>query len=168
MARRYVLSMMAANRVGILAAVTNGLAELGGNLVEASQTVVQEFFTLILAADFPEDRDPQIIQDHLRDVCRPFDMIVTLKDPRYEEFDASAVETSVAGTLVVSGTDQPGILRDVTARLARLNINIAGVHAFARDDGTYLIELKLAASGELDGESILNELIPLGLNIQLR
>jgi predicted amino acid-binding ACT domain protein len=72
MPRRYVITLTAANRVGILAAVTEALSQLGGNLVEIRQTVVQKFFTIILAADFPDERLPHVVADHIRDIGRPF------------------------------------------------------------------------------------------------
>ncbi len=81
MAKRYLISLMAANRVGILAALANALTELGGDMQEVSQTVMQKFFTIILAADFPDHRDPQIIVEHIRGVCQPFGVEVSLKDP---------------------------------------------------------------------------------------
>ena len=81
MPRRLIITLTAANRVGILAGVSNALAELSGDLQEIRQTVVQKFFTMIIAADFPAERDPQIVLDHIRDVCRPYSVDVTLKDP---------------------------------------------------------------------------------------
>lgn len=167
MARRYVLSMMAANRVGILAAVTNAMAELGGNLVEASQTVIQGFFTLIFVAEFPDDRDPQVIQDHVRDVCRPFDMVVMLKDPQQESFPINSEDSTDEWTLTVSGPDQPGILRDITSRLARQGIDIAGVHAYAMDDNSYLIQLRLKVPSGTDQARLHAELQSLGLSVEL-
>ena len=84
MSKRYIITFMAANRVGILAAVTTSLAELGGDIQEVSQTVMQRFFTIIMSAEFPENRDPSVIIDHIRGVCRPFGVEVNLKDPKVE------------------------------------------------------------------------------------
>ena len=44
--KEWIIIMAAANRAGILAAVTKAMAELGGDLREASQTVVRGFFTM--------------------------------------------------------------------------------------------------------------------------
>ena len=84
MAKRYVIGLMAANRTGILAAVTTAMAELGGDIQEVSQTVMQKFFTIILAADFPDHRQAEVIVEHLRDACRQFGVEVILKDPDQE------------------------------------------------------------------------------------
>ena len=85
MTKRYLISVMAANRVGILTALTNALEELGANLVEVQQNVMQQFFTLMLAADFPEQRTPDVVVDHIRGICRPFGGDVIIKDPQIEK-----------------------------------------------------------------------------------
>ena len=54
MAREYIITMTAENRVGIMSAVTKAMTELGGDLREASQTVVRGFFTMIFSAEFPD------------------------------------------------------------------------------------------------------------------
>ena len=41
MSKRYVLCLTAANRTGILAAVTRALSELGGDIDEVSQAVMK-------------------------------------------------------------------------------------------------------------------------------
>ena len=56
MPKEYIITMTAANRVGILAAVTNAMAELDADLKEARQTVVRRFFTMIFSAEFPKSR----------------------------------------------------------------------------------------------------------------
>ncbi len=66
MARELIITMAAANRAGILAAVTKAMSELGGDLREASQTVVRGYFTMIFSAEFPDQIDQTLIRDHLR------------------------------------------------------------------------------------------------------
>lgn len=90
MAREYIITMTAANRVGILSAVTKALSELGADLREASQTVVRGFFTMIFSAEFPDEMDPVVITDHLQDVCRSFGIDVNLKDADAERDDSDA------------------------------------------------------------------------------
>src|SRR5579863_249583 len=61
MSKRYVLCLTAANRTGILAAVATALSELGGDIHQISHTTVANFFALILTANFPDNRDPEVI-----------------------------------------------------------------------------------------------------------
>ena len=55
--RRYVISLAGSNRIGALAAVSQAVAELGGNICEIRQTVVDKFFAILLSADFPDERE---------------------------------------------------------------------------------------------------------------
>ncbi|HEO69757.1 MAG TPA: ACT domain-containing protein, partial [Candidatus Hydrogenedentes bacterium] len=52
---RYVISVLARDHVGIIADVTGALFEHGGNIEALSQTVVGEWFTMIVRAAFPAD-----------------------------------------------------------------------------------------------------------------
>ena len=70
MAKELIITMAAANRAGILAAVTKAMSELGGDLREASQTVVRGFFTMIFSAEFPDTMDQSVVRDHLQDACQ--------------------------------------------------------------------------------------------------
>ncbi len=48
---RIVITVIGPDRVGIIAAVSNTLAENGVNILDISQTIMQEFFVMILVAD---------------------------------------------------------------------------------------------------------------------
>src|SRR5262245_57317035 len=90
MSKRYVLCLTAANRTGILAAVATALAEMGGDIAEISHSVVKNYFAIILAADFPEGRDPKVIVSHVEGVCQPFGVQLILKDPEREMIEGAA------------------------------------------------------------------------------
>src|SRR5258707_2395730 len=110
MSKRYVLCLTAANRTGILAAVTNALAELGGDIAEINHTVVKNFFAIILAADFPEERDRQVIVGHLEGVCRPFGAEVILKDPDRETVEQEPPGKSQNYVLTITGRNAPCVV----------------------------------------------------------
>src|SRR5580704_1461818 len=120
MAKRYIMTVLAANRTGILASLANALDELGGNMRDVSQAVIHKFFAMIMAAEFPEDQDPEVIVDHIRAVCRPFGAEVTLRDPADEMgFDGEAEPTPKERyVLTLAGPDRPGVLRFLAHRLA--------------------------------------------------
>ena len=168
MARRYIITLMAANRVGIMAALTNALAELGGNLVEVSQTVMQRFFTIILAADFPEHRPPQVIVDHIRDVCRPYGVEVNLKDPAQEPLQEPIPGVVERYFLTITGEDKPGIIRQITARLAQEGIDITDLYAVRSDqDRSFIMIMELAVPLGVEAMALQEELEALGRNVGL-
>ena len=72
MANEFVLTMTAANRAGILSAVTRAMSDLDGDLRELSQTVVRGYFTMIFSAEFPDDLTEDVVREHVEDMCRPY------------------------------------------------------------------------------------------------
>ncbi len=49
--KRIVITVIGPDRVGIIAAVSAILAENGVNILDISQTIMQEFFVMVLVAD---------------------------------------------------------------------------------------------------------------------
>jgi glycine cleavage system transcriptional repressor len=50
-----VISVMDRDRSGIVADVTGGISDLGGNLADLRESVLCGYFTMILIADFPSE-----------------------------------------------------------------------------------------------------------------
>ena len=48
---RAIVTVIGKDRVGIIADVTALLAQYGGNVLDISQTVLQEYFTMIMLVD---------------------------------------------------------------------------------------------------------------------
>lgn len=151
MAKQFIITLTAANRVGILAALTTALDELGGDLREVSQTVVQKFFTMIVAADFPETRDRQVILDHIHDICRPYGVEVGLRDPTQETLQPENGREFERYFLTIEGDDKPGILRQITTRLAAAEIDITDLFANHREEsGSFIVAMELAVPTNVD------------------
>ena len=159
MAKQYVLSLTAANRVGILAAVAHAISELGGDLHEARQAVVQKFFSLILVAEFPDHREPHVIVDHIRDIGRPYGIEVCLKNPEEEILESDPkhpVEWQIA---TMTGRDAPDTLRRITARLAQDGIDIIHMHALRNEDNcSFSMRMKLTIPQGVDVLQLQREL----------
>lgn len=163
MAKRYVITLTAANRVGILAAVSNALAELGGDLSQVSQTVVEKFFTMIIAADFPEPRTTEVILDHIRAVCGPYNMEVTLKEPAQERLPDDPEDGMQTYFLTIQGQSQPGIIRLVSARLAQDRIDIVNLEAIRRNENRdFLFSMEIAAPPQTNLDLLKSDLAALG------
>lgn len=133
--KQYVMTVMAANRVGILAALATALDELGGGFVDVSLAIMRRHFTIISAVEFPESRLPEVIVDHIRAVCRPFGGDVILKEATDDYLlNDAAVDVPVTKYFLwVSGEDRPGVLRRVSLRLAQEGIDITDLYG-ERDD----------------------------------
>jgi glycine cleavage system transcriptional repressor len=168
MSKRYVLCLTASNRTGILAAVTTALSELGGDIHEINHAAAANFFAIILAADFPEHRDPQVIVSHVEGVCRPFGVEVILKDPIGEPAAEAVPVKGESFVLHLSGRDAPGIVARISACLAREGIDITDLRGARRDGGkSFSLVLNLAVPAHVDPASLQKELEQLGKSLGL-
>jgi glycine cleavage system transcriptional repressor len=161
MAKQYVMTVMAANRVGILAALSTALDELRGSFVDVNQAVMRQYFTIIMAAEFPDDRDPAVIVDHIRAVCRPFGVEVMLQDPSSETFvePLEDRQPSQQYLLRMSGRDQPGVLRRVSRRLAQEGIDVVDLYGERQDEAaTFVSCLQLAIPQGVDVATLQRDL----------
>lgn len=174
MAKQYVLTVMAANRVGILAALSSALDELSGSFVDVNQAVMRQYFTIIMAAEFPDDRPPEVIVDHIRDVCRPFGVQVMLQDPQNDAVVESLGERppSQQYLLRMSGQDRRGVLRRVSHRLAQESIDVVDLYGERQDQaGTFTSCLQLDVPQGVDVAKLqqdLDQLLrPEGISVSL-
>ena len=163
MANEYIITMTAANRVGILSAVTKALSELGTELREASQTVVRGYFTMIFSAEFPDELTPGVITDHLQDACRRFGIDVNLKDPSEEKQGEQPADSSRLYSLRLGGDNRPGVLRELSSAISMQRIDIAGMHAVrARSGQGFEMVMKIAVPTDFDLDRFLRDLNQIG------
>lgn len=168
MSKHFVLGLMAANRTGILAAVSTALAELSGNIRDIRLTVIENFFTIILSADFPDHRDPEVIIGHLEGVGRPFGLSVQLRDPTREPPLPTPAQECQVYHLTLSGRDSPGVLARVSARLAREQIDITDMYGWRGVEELPEILLELAIPPHVNIAVLRAELLEIGESFGLK
>lgn len=148
---RYIISLLAANRVGIMAAVTTAMDELGANLQETSIAVIQDFFSIVFAADFPDLRDPTLIQEHIEGICGAYNVDVCVKDPEIDVPTILLPEESEKCLLAISGRNRAGILRKISSLLGQDGVDILDLSATSsEDDETFEMMIKIAVPKTLD------------------
>lgn len=163
MRKRYIITLTASNRVGILAAVATALAELGGELQEVKQTLLDRYFTMILSADFPEHRDKDVVVDHLSGMCERFDIKITLNEPDELELLSDSVLEMTRYRLTLTGQDQPGLLGLIAARIARDGSDIVEMQACRTDEGrAFEIKMDLDLPGSEDVAMLAADLEEIG------
>ncbi|QDU00327.1 glycine cleavage system protein R [Gimesia aquarii] len=149
--KRYIISLLSANRVGIMAAVTTAMDELGANLHEASIAMIQNFFSIVIAADFPEQRDPTLIQEHIEGICNAFHVDVCVKDPDVEIPTILSPRECDKYLLAISGSNRSGILRIISSQLGQDGVDILDLSATSSEDGqTFEMMIKIAVPKSLD------------------
>ncbi|MDO4685752.1 MAG: ACT domain-containing protein [Corynebacterium sp.] len=60
-----IMTVTGLDHTGIIAAVATELAEMNVNIHNVSQTIMDDFFTMILHVSFPDSVDIAMIQDRM-------------------------------------------------------------------------------------------------------
>jgi glycine cleavage system transcriptional repressor len=123
----FVLTVMSDDHPGIVAAVSDAVESMGGNIDSCSQTVLGGYFTLIMIVSVPEAIDPERLAEQVRAaessgagyqvLVRPIQVAQPASQQPAERFVISAF-----------GEDQPGIVRRFSQYLAGKDINIVDLY----------------------------------------
>ncbi|HVM12597.1 MAG TPA: ACT domain-containing protein [Actinomycetota bacterium] len=108
----FAVTAIGADRPGIVAALTEALYGIGGNLEDVASTILRGHFAMMLVVNAPRDVDATALEKALGQAAWPLRVTVTVRslDPGRRS------NPSATHYLVVYGSDQPGIV----ARLSRL------------------------------------------------
>src|SRR3954453_21863690 len=74
----YIVTVTAADRVGIVYSVAGTIRDEGGNILELSQTVMRGYFTIILDVAFSGPRDPKALVASIAERGKRFDLTVAV------------------------------------------------------------------------------------------
>jgi glycine cleavage system transcriptional repressor len=75
----YVLSVHGADRLGIVASVTRGLAEFGGNVTDLTTRLSGSLYVLVAELDLPTGSDVDVVRERLDGVARTLGVEVSLR-----------------------------------------------------------------------------------------
>ncbi len=167
-AKEYVLSVLVADRVGILREITTAVTELGANITGISQTVVQGYFTVILIAEFEKEITEEALRLAVQNRFRADEASVIVKQFTPAKRAATGGDRYI---LTMSGRDRPGILKTLTGYLAEKKINIEDL--FFRIAGEHVTHIgEVSVPGRLDVKQVQSELCalmaPLGLTVSMQ
>lgn len=124
----YIVTVTAADRVGIVHSVTGTIFHQGGNVLELSQTVLRDFFTIILAVQFPEPKNTRTLAAAIIAEGSVFDLTVAVIEAP-EGAVAPPVADGERFILTVLGDDHAGNIHKIAGRLANRGVNIIDLHA---------------------------------------
>ena len=132
MMHTYIVTVTAADRVGIVHAVTGAIRDRLGNILELSQTVMRGYFTIIVAVEFDQPQEPDALAASVIEAGRPFDLTVAVRRS-LEGDNEPPVPNGERFILTVLGDDHPGNVHGISGCLTKLGVNIVDLHA--RADG---------------------------------
>jgi glycine cleavage system transcriptional repressor len=130
---RYIISVTAADRVGIVYAVTGAILDQGGNILELSQTVMRGYFTIILEVEFAGPRPATQLAEAIRERGKHFDLQVLVTEAKNGTIEPP-VPNGERFILTVLGNDSSGIIHGIAGCLVVHGVNIVDLHA--RVEGT--------------------------------
>lgn len=74
-----IITTTGQDRVGIIAGVANAAAERNLNIVDVSQTIMDNFFTMIMRAEVPAGADMGDLQEHLGTTGEALGVVVRIQ-----------------------------------------------------------------------------------------
>lgn len=77
--RRAVVSVVGKDQVGIIAKVTTVLANENVNIFDISQTILQDFFTMMMIVDVTNLNNLEALQQRLTDLGDPLGLTINVQ-----------------------------------------------------------------------------------------
>ncbi|MDR2170479.1 MAG: hypothetical protein LBP59_10090 [Planctomycetaceae bacterium] len=156
----YVLSVMSADHPGIVAAVSDAIDRLGGNIQACSQTVLNGYFTLITIFETAETVEPFEVGEILRKsdgIDEDYQLVVR------KATSAAAIPKENTDSFIITafGRDRSGIIRDFTQYLSGRDINIADLFG-ERTDGEFHLVGQLEIPTDVDIRLLQDDLEEIG------
>ena len=135
----FVVTLTCRDRVGIVSDVAARIGQWNGNIERFSQTVLMNYFTLIVVVTFPEERAVKEVREFLAGAGKPgeFELIVKV----FEKAAGSRPVLPDADNFVLTATgpDQPGIIGQIARYLASRGINISDLYAYKPTPNTFVL-----------------------------
>lgn len=77
--RKAIVSVIGKDQVGIIAKVTTVLAEQNINILDISQTILQDFFTMMMVIDVTDLNDLEALQQKLNDLGNEIGVTISVQ-----------------------------------------------------------------------------------------
>lgn len=128
----FILSIFGKDRPGIVAGVSKVLYELGMNIEDSSMTRLNGEFTIMLIVSSEADITSEDILERLKSVKERFGLFTLCKELQEAQEDVQKGEEIY--TIVVFGSDKPGIVYTVSSILSDMGINICDLRTEKRGE----------------------------------
>ncbi len=139
---QFVISIMSRDRVGIVYEISQAICDLNGNIADIRQSVLCDYFTMILLASFPSTVNQRDIERRLAEVDAhsetAIDVAVKGVDAPARSNGRSIPEN--AYVLTATGPDRVGFVATVSSFCAEHNINIIDLSTTS-SNGEYVMIL---------------------------
>jgi glycine cleavage system transcriptional repressor len=169
--QHYAVSVVGKDRPGIVAAISEGLFNLGCNIADSSCTMLGGEFAMILIISLKKPFSKSRLMEELKPVCDRIGMTLGVRTMHPDEVARQELDGEIC-MISVYGADQPGIVYRVTRELAARNINITDLNTklIGTDkEPVYVLMLEVALPDGVTAEMVEHTLADLKkvLNVEI-
>ncbi len=138
MSNNIFISVTAKDKIGIIANVTKSIEIMGGDLKDLSQTVMGGYFTMILAAIFPNELTPKKVENNISESFSTFSKednheIIAWNINKTEIFIPSQKNNSNIYVLTVRAKNRKGLVSEISAFCSNNKMNIINLCSEAKE-----------------------------------
>jgi glycine cleavage system transcriptional repressor len=128
--QKVVISVLGADRTGIVAAISRVLFDHGCNIEDVNQTILQTEFAGLFIASIPEGLDTIKLQGYLQEEVRQMGLQVQVKN--LEPQRSAPAPPSEPFVVTTVGPDRLGLVAGITEVMAGFGVNITSLKAVFR------------------------------------
>ena len=125
---KVIISVLAQDRPGILAAISRNLFVNNCNIENVSQTRLQSEFAGIFIVSKPKELSTEALQSHLDKALSPAGLHLHVKDLDKEAPALDGIRTEPF-VITSRGPDRKGLVAEITEVIAQYNVNITNMQA---------------------------------------
>lgn len=142
----YAVSAIGRDRPGIVAAISEVLFELGGNIDDSQMSILHGHFAVMLVVSVPAEVGRDALAERLEAVRRRLD----LEGLAVSELDELAAGVAPTHVLTVYGADHPGIVHAVSTALAEREVNITDLRTrrTGEEPPLYVMVMEIVVPGD--------------------
>ena len=163
----YIITVQGLDRPGLVAGISEILANANVNLVDVDQTVIRKLFAMFMIADFTNsNKEFERIREDLSKKAKELGMKVSIEPYVFDESLRKKEERSLI-LLTIIGKDRPGIVARFSRICADNNVNVERTRMIARGE-TIALEMLVNIEGlRIDFDKFKNLLHKAGLDLNL-
>ncbi|MCP8315934.1 MAG: phosphoserine phosphatase SerB, partial [archaeon] len=163
----YIITVQGLDRPGLVAGISEILANANVNLVDVDQTVIIKLFAMFMIADFTNsNKEFERVREDLSKKAKDLGMKVSIEPYVFNESLKRKEERSLV-LLTIIGKDRPGIVARFSRICADNNVNVERTRMIARGE-TIALEMLVNVEGlRISFDKFKNLLHKAGLDLNL-
>lgn len=166
MGNHFVISVLAEDKPGIIADVTNVIYDLKGDLADMSQSVLNGFFSMIIQSRFDESVSETILLEKLRSIDSSSELHCLVKEIK-KPSPSDIPEQGETYVVTAQGKNRTGLVASVSAFCRDNKINITGYDTKLSGQ-SYSMMLDINLPEEVSPDEIHDKLSSMGKELGLK